>query len=70
MMHGSGNFLAEKSIIFPFMVCKMLVSLLLASYSLGLDVGHKTGAVVNNSGTAVEMCWRRVEKIARVDAEG
>lgn len=60
MMHGSGTLLAEKS-IFPFMVCKMLVRLLLSGCSLGFNVGHKTGAVVNNSGTAVEMCWRRVE---------
>lgn len=35
---------------------KRLVSLLLDSCSLGLDVGHKTGALVNNSGAAVEMC--------------
>lgn len=47
----------QESNIFPsFCGFKRLVSLLLDSCSLGLDVGHKTGALVNNSGAAVEMC--------------
>lgn len=62
MMHGPGHILAEKSTIFPFMACKNPVSLLLASCTLGLDVGQKTGALLNNSDTAV------LEK-GRIDCE-
>lgn len=45
MMNSSGNVSADHLPIYG----------LLTGCSLGFDVGHKTGAVVNNSGTAVEM---------------
>lgn len=42
---------------------KRLVSLLLASCSPGFHVGHKSGALVNNSGAAVEMCWGHLNRL-------
>lgn len=49
-MKGLGNMLGEHSSISPLWFMRLL-----ACCGLGFDVGHKTGAVVNNSDTAVEM---------------
>lgn len=49
MISSTGYMLFEDSIIFPF-----IASTAAADCCLGFNVGHKTGAAVNNSGAAVE----------------
>lgn len=58
--YSSGNYLGK---IWFFFGLKRVVSLLLANCSLGFNVGHKTGALVNNSGAAVEMCWGNLNRL-------